>query len=350
VADSGQNVVLHAPSGGEELSTAFRAVPVAHLDRKAWDAFAKLCGCSVKSTQAHLTGWRIKNQLHYRLRLFEIYWMYGRAWRKVGQCALGIAKQGKHFFLDRLQLLPGHEHLWTGAMQAVLENTGRGVYEYGWELNPEPPRSDDLAAIPGVGIEDETPLVVQAIDFSRWGSWDDYFRDLRKGARQSAQFAYRDIPDLGFVTLKGRRAILGLPALVRLKMQLSRRKGIGVKLRELVTSYLGAALLSPEHTITRLARGHGRVLAAYYGAEFGGNYLYLEAASEAGNQGASWALLLSMIQRSYENDPRGQFIMGYVNYALHDEELSGGLIRSRTACRASDYPTSIVVFRYAPAA
>jgi len=200
-----------------------------------------------------------------------------------------------------------------------------------------------------VAIEQSTPIVVQAVDFSNWDSWDAYYWGLRKGARQSAQFAYRDIPDLGFVTLRGWQSLLAVPALLRLKASLSRRKHIAVRLAYLITSYLGTTLLTPEHTITRLAKSKGQVLAAYYGTEFGGNFLYLEAASVAGNQGASWALLLSMIQRAYEQDPQGKFIMGYVNYALHDEELSGGLIRSRTACRVTDYPTTIVTFRYQPA-
>jgi hypothetical protein len=315
-----------------------------------WDAFAKACGCSVKATRGHSAAWLLKNFIRYKLCLLELFEREAGGLRKIGQCAIGVSANGASFFLDRIQILPDDQSKWPAAMQAILAELGPGEYGYGWELNLEPPRDEDLAAIPGIAIRNSTPLVVQAIDFSKWDSWDAYYRDLRKGARQSAQFAVRDIPGLNFVTWSGRRSVLAVPALTRLKVSLSKRKNLSLRIMDLLTSYLGWTIICPRYTVTRLARDGGRVLAAYYGAEFGANFYYLEAASVQGNQGASWALLLSMIQRSYERDPKGVFIMGYVNYALHEEEVSGGLLRSRTACRVTDFPTSVVRFDYAPAA
>lgn len=313
-----------------------------------WDRFAEVCGGSLKSTRAHLVGWQLKNLPNYRLRLFDLYALDSTPPRKIGQCALGFAKTGRHVFIDRLQLLPPEAGLWTRAMDAILSRCGAGAYEYGWEINLEPAREVDLGDVAGVSVEAVRPLVVQAIDFSRWDTWDEYYWGMRKGARQSAQFAERDIIDLEFVTRKGWRSLLAAPALVRLKALMSARKKIPLRIARLVTSCVGSILLAPKQTITRVAKGGGAVLAAYYGVEFGANVYYLEAASLPNNQGASWALLISMIRRAFEQNPRGKFIMGYVDYAIHDEELGGGLLRSRSACRVTDYPTSIVDFSYTP--
>jgi hypothetical protein len=326
-----------------------RKISIWSIKGADWDAFAKACGCSVKSTRGHSAAWLLKNFVRYRLCLMEIYDDSPTGSRKIGQCAIGRCATGPSVFLDRIQLLPDDEPKCAEAMRAILREAGGGEYEYGWELNLEAARDAILAALPGISIRETTPLVVQAIDFSGWETWDAYYKDIRKGARQSAQFAVRDIPGLNFRTWTGRRSIFAIPALTRLKVKLSKRKNLTLRLMDLLTSYLGWTILCPRYTVTRLARDGNQVLAAYYGAEFGGNFYYLEAASVHGNQGASWALLLSMIQRSYESDPKGKFVMGYVNYALHDEEVSGGLIRSRTACRITDFPTSVVKFKYLPA-
>src|SRR5258708_370947 len=278
-----------------EARVVARKVDLWSVKGAEWDAFAKACGCSVKATRGHSAAWLLKNFIHYKLCLLEIFEQTGDGSRKIGQCAIGLCTDGASFFLDRIQLLPSDETKWAAAMRAILLETGSGEYEYGWELNLEPPRDDALAALPGVSIKSTTPLVVQAVDFSRWESWDAYYRDLRKGARQSAQFAVRDIPGLNFKTWSGRQSIFAIPALTRLKVSLSKRKNLTLRLMDLLTSYLGWTILCPRYTVTRLARDGNRVLAAYYGAEFGANFYYLEAASVQGNQGASWALLLSMI-------------------------------------------------------
>ena len=310
-----------------------------------WDAFAALCGCSVYATRAHLAAWALKHRLKYRLRLFELYCEVDGSSTKIGQCAVGVSRHGASQFVDRIQLLPEFNG-WPQAMAALLAKLDPGEFQYGWELNLEPPRQEELSALPGVTISQATPLVVNAIDFSRWDSWESYYYGMRKGARQSAQFARRDIPDLRFKTWTGRNSMRAIPALLRLRWQLSRRKGLGLRVGDLLASYLGWMAVSPYYTVTRLALGAGRTLAAYYGAEFGANTYYLEGASEPGNQGASWALLVSMIQRAYVRNPKGTFIMGYVNYATHDEEVSGGLLSARTACRVSEYPTSVIRFQY----
>lgn len=333
-----------------EIEVGVRRVGFGGVTASDWDSFGTACSASMKSTHAHLRGWRFKNMLRCRLSLFEFFALVDGESRKIGQCAVGLAKTGNHVFLDKLLLLPRYAPLWRRAMSAVLAETGAGDYEYGWEMSLEPSREADLTGIPGVTVSSTTPLVVQAIDFRQWPTWDAYYWGMRKGARQSAQFAQRDIPDLSLVTLRGWRALTGVQALAKLKIGLSARKKIALRMPTLVISYVASTLLAPSQTITRLAKSRGRVLAAYYGVEVGSNFYYLEAASVPNNQGAAWALLISMIRRSYELDPQGRFIMGYVNYATHDETVGGGLLRSRSACRVTDYPTSIAAFSYVPAA
>ena len=53
-----------------------------------------------------------------------------------------------------------------------------------------------------------------------------------------------------------------------------------------------------------------------------------------------------MIERAFHRAPHGKFVMGYVDFAIHSDDEGGGLLRSRQACQASDFPTSVVQFRY----
>lgn len=181
---------------------------------------------------------------------------------------MGVSSREPSVFIDRLQLLPGAER-WAQAMSEVLRQLGPGEFEYGWELNLEPPRDDALTGIASVTIAESTPLVVHAINFSQWDSWDGYHRGMRKGARQSAQFAFRDIPDLHFKLWTGRNSVRAAPTLLRFRSNLSKRKHLGLKIADLMASYLGWMLLAPKYTVTSLAVGHGRNLAAYYGRTSG---------------------------------------------------------------------------------
>lgn len=341
----------HAGLGASVISgyaaVTAREVRVAQGERASWDAFAMRCNVSVRSADAHCLAWKLKRLGRHRLRRFEVNEVERGARKKIAQCAVSFGRSGDAVFLDQIALLPGHEDQWPAVMAAILKCGGPAKYHYGWELNIETPREGDLAKLPGVSVEKVTPLAVQAIEFAQWDSWDSFMRGMRKGARQSAQFARRDIPDLGFQTFWGRSGLRAIPTLVSLRLGLSSRKDLGLRAARLVASYLSWMLICPKLTVTRLANGGGRPLAAYLGIEFGRNTYYWESASVPNNHGAQWALLISAIKEAYERDPRGRFVMGYVNYALYDEKVGGGLVRSREAVRAVDFATSVVVFRYA---
>lgn len=323
-----------------------RELRFSSVDDIAWDSFAAACECSVRSTRAQLGAWRLKHIFSHQLRMFELFRRTAGGELKFAQCALGVGRDGASIFLDRLQILPKDAALWAASIKAILTTVGPGRFQYGWELNLEPPRDADLSSLPRVEIETSRPIIVQAIDFNRWSSWGEYYRTLRKGAKQSAKFAFRDMPTLALTTGVERGVLRHLPALLRLRLAASRRKGLGLRWADLAISYLACMALCPQHIVSRSAVVGDKVFSVYYGAEFGRDAYFLDSGSLAENKGAAWAVLISMIKRSYERSPSGKFIMGYVDYALHDEELGGGLLRSRAACRASDYPTSVVSFRY----
>jgi hypothetical protein len=98
---------------------------------------------------------------------------------------------------------------------------------------------------------------------------------------------------------------------------------------------------------TAVVSGQNRVLGAIFGVEFGPHVYYDSGGSRPDNGGAAWHLTLAMLRRTYERNPRtAKFIMGYVDYATHDENIGGGLLRFRQSCRVSAYPTGVVRFAY----
>jgi hypothetical protein len=326
-----------------------RIISVQEVDFKAltpegWDAFAQSCGGSARLAYGRLMQLRLKALGRPGLLIYEIYAAGVGGREKIGQCALAISRR-KSAFLDRLQLLPGHEDGWVEAMTAVLGAAGARSYEYGWQLNVEPPREADLAAIAGVAVQTVRPLIVHAVDFRRWPSWDAYYRALSENSRRNAKAAAKQEPSIALKTRFGRASLLSIPALTELRAAMAERKGLQLKVVLSALSYLGWIAVCPKYVVTNLAVGGGRVLATYFGIEFGGHTYYLEGASRAGNGGAAWYLILAMLRRAYDRDPAGKFIMGYIDPSTEQDE---GLMRSRGACRVTDYPTSVVRFRYDP--
>ena len=63
--------------------------------------------------------------------------------------------------------------------------------------------------------------------------------------------------------------------------------------------------------------------------------------------GGSWALQLAMLRRAYDRSPTGRFLLGYTDLPVADQSAEG-LLRSRRSLRASDWPTSLVRFEWAP--
>ena len=267
--------------------------------------------------------------------------------QKIGQCAVGVGKVNS-VFLGELQLLSRYSSFWTSAMTALLGHLGPGHYSYGSVQSIEESREEDLKQISAVTIESVRPLEVHAVDFSRWPTWDDYWQAISSNSRRNARRAELLIPDLSIAIHQGHQAARDIPTLLSLRAAMYKRKGIAFGPWRAGLSGLGMILTFPQYVFTAVVSGQNRALGAIFGIEFGPHVYYANGGSRPDNAGAAWYLTLSMLRRTYERNPRtAKFIMGYVDYATHDQKISGGLLRFRQSCRVSAYPTSVVCFSYA---
>ena len=224
---------------------------------------------------------------------------------------------------------------------------GPGHYAYGSTESIEKSREVDLKQISAVTIESVRPLVVHAVDFSRWPTWDDYWRAISSNSRRNARRAELLIPDLSIAIHQGYQAALDIPTLQRLRAAMYRRKGLAFGSWRAGLSGLGMILTCPQYVFTAVVSGQNRALGAIFGVEFGPHVYYANGGSQPDNGGAAWYLTLAILRRTYERNPTtAKFIMGYVDYAIHEENIGGGLLRFRRSCRVSDYPTSVVRFSY----
>lgn len=310
-----------------------------------WDDFAIRCEGGYRSAYRHNTGWVLKRGPRARLRRFELVSRGPTGTRKVGQAVVGSTRRGGAF-LDRLLLLPECQSLWPLAMEAVLRCLPDGVYAYGWEQNLEPPREQMLAAIPGVSVDRVRALVVECVDFASWPSWDAYYQAVSANVRRNVKKARSSIQDLEVVAERGTGSLRHLPAMVRLRSSMYQRKHLRFRALGAVVSTMANAFVGGTREFIALAVGDGRPLAAFRGSTFGRNTYYHDGGSVPDNHGAAWFLTVEMLRAAYERDPRGRFVMGYVDPQLHDEQLGGGLLRSRRACRVTDSPTSVVTFSW----
>jgi hypothetical protein len=313
---------------------------------QTWDDFAEQCATSFQCTHSYLRVWALKNRLRHDLRLFELYVQESVAPQKIGQCAIGVGGAAS-VFVGELQLLSGYSRFWTGAMTALLDHLGPGHYRYGSTHSLDRSREEDLKQIAAVTIESVRPLVVEAVDFSRWPTWDDYWQAISSNSRRNARRAEALIPDLSIAIRQGVKAALDIPALLSLRVAMYRRKGLAFEPWRAGLSDIGMILGCPQYVLTAVVSGRNRALAAISAVEFGPHVYYANGGSRPDNGGAAWYLTLSMLRRTYERNPRtAKFIMGYVDYATHDEQVGGGLLRFRRSCRVSEYPTSVVGFAY----
>jgi hypothetical protein len=330
----------HAPAISVSVSEAVHGVS----ESDTWDDFAQQCAASYQCAHTYLRAWSRKN--HFRLRLFEIFVQEDGRPQKIGQCAVGVGG-AISVFLGELQLLSRYSSFWTRAMTALLGHLGPGHYAYGSTQSIEKSREEDLKQISAVTIESVRPLEVHAVDFSRWSTWDDYWRAISSNGRRNARRAELLIPDLSIAIRQGYQTALDIPRLQSLRAAVYRRKGLAFGPWRAGLSGLGMILSCPQHVFTAVASGQNRALAAIFGVEFGPHIYYDSGGSQPDNGGAAWHLTLAMLRRTYERNPRAaKFIMGYVDYATHDEKIGGGLLRFRRSCRVTAYPTSVVRFSY----
>jgi Acetyltransferase (GNAT) domain len=322
------------------------ALQLRSRELEAWDRFAQNCDASYRSASSWLKLWSLKHALRYRLELLEFYRVENGSRHKIGQCAVGVASS-EHIVLDRLQIRPSDREEWIAIASALLHRLGPGQYSYGWVLNLEAPREDELSCIPGVAVTSVRPLVVQAVDFSQWTGFDEYWASTSTNTRRNAKRAKTEIRNLTVAICKGMASLRHVVPLVRLRTLTCRRKGLEFRALKAGLSYFVADLGCPGLALSAIASAAGRPLAGFYGMEFGTHTYYTSGGSRRDNRGAAWFLQKSMLQRAWDRHPgRAKFIMGYVDYATHDENVGGGLLRSKRALKVTDYPTSMVSFTY----
>jgi len=325
-----------------DISSAIEAHPLRlrDCDPDRWDSFAQHCDSSYRSAHHWLRAWSRKGFLRHEMKLLELF----RAGRKIGQCAVGIgAREG--LFLDRLQIDPACRDLWSDAMAAVLAELGPRRYVYGWDLNLEASREDDLRTIAGVTVETVCPLTVHAVDFGQWASWSEYWKSTSSNTQRNAKRAEKENVDV--VVRQGIASLTHVPAITRLRSAMYQRKGLDFGPAKVLASYVATHVTCRRYSLTAIAYDGATPLAGFSGMEFGPNTYYIDGGSLPANKGAAWLIQMVMLKRAWERSSgRGKFIMGYVDYATHDDAIGGGLIRSRKAVKASDYPTSIVTFAF----
>ena len=323
-------------------------VPLRKLDPAAWDRFAAECDASFESSYDHMRAEALKDLGRHRYHCFELWLTSGISRTKIGQCAVS-AGAGRFTIRDRIQLLPAYAAEWPRALSALLRHLGPGRYRYGGLLSCEPSREAELRAHPGVTVDYARPFAVQGVAFGQWPNWDRYWAKVSDSVRYEAKYAPERVAGLRLERFQGLAMLRALPSMVAMQgASLGRKKlNFGIVRQTLRHAYY-MALCSRSLEVV-LAKADAGVLAAFYGGRMGGNTYYIYGGQRAGSGGANWYLLKEMTRHAYEAAPGGRFVMGNVDYAVHDEKVGGGLLRARRALRVTDHETAMIDFRYSTA-
>jgi len=327
-------------------SVSVERVDLSRIDAKEWDAEAIRRGASMRSAFAHLKRVGLKHLWIGRPRIYEI--RLGKDDRQVRIGHYTLVRRGKvAAFYDGLNLFSEHRNLWPQAMRAALTEAGPGDFEYGWQWSLEPPRDMELKAIAGVTVTSSRQILVQGVDFANWEDWDAYHRDISENIRRNAKKAERLHPDLAIVVIKGFAAVAHLPTLVAMRDALYRRKGLPFSPLRVLASHALSYVACPTQAMIALAIGSGRVLAIQNMIEFGDAHYNLDGAAANGPRGGAWHLQIAMLKRAYDRSPKGKYLLGYTDVPVVNQSAQG-LLRSRRSLRATDWPTSLIQFRWAP--
>ena len=313
----------------------------------AWDRFAQRCGASFRCAYAAGVAWQFESHWAFRLRRLDLVRQTPDGPLKIGQCAVGIGRS-RRVFADGLQLLAEYRSLWPSAIKAVLRHLGTGTYTYGSEWSVEQPRDHALTSLDGVTVDDVRPTHVDVIDLNRWANFDAYRMSTSSNVRRNVKKAEKSYPGLRIAENDGLMRADQFLQSVRMRRSLFRRKGIaksGVGMA--VRSFARLMALQKYNHSAMLFDGR-ELLAAYTGVKFGRHFSYLEGASADDSRGASWYLLMAMIERAFDaTGGKGLFVMGSDDGTQAGDPAWEGLRRSRRQACATAIPTAVVTFRYA---
>lgn len=316
-------------------------VPAGRVDAAAWDRFA---GTTDASFQASCDQIRAQALNGAREALFFDF-TDSATGTKIGQAA--VLKRGRRFEVqDGIQMAPDQAGHWQQAMSSLLRTLGAGTYVYGGLWSCEPQREGELSSLRGVTIDHVRPFSVQAVDFSRWPSWDRYWAKVSDSVRYESKYAPERVPGLRLERYTGLGMLKTIKAIVDQQKASYARKEMDYSRFKQGLRYAYYMLRCRASLEVVLAVADDGVLAAYYGARVGDRTYYIYGGQRAGSGGANWFLLKEMTREAFEAAPTGKFVMGNVDYAIHEEASGGGLLRARRALRVSDFETSMVTFKY----
>jgi hypothetical protein len=291
----------NAPSAPSDVAMVERN-PGA-VDGAAWDGFAQCCDGSF------LGCWRVvrANRLRSRVRIFE-FLAGGRRSQKIAQCAVAVSR-GHVRFLDRLHVLPQCQSLWEGCLRLVVERCGAATYEYGSGWNREDRRAPGFEA-PGLETRpaSDRPFLIDLVDFSRWGSFAAYRRDVSENIRRD----YKKAAAAGarFETRAGLAAAPHVPLLVRLRRMVMQRNREPYSLLPDLGTHVMKLLCIGEMAFLSTAWADDRCQAAFFGVRFGGDVYYLAGGTEANSSGCGSYLFLTLIERGFVNGPNWKLFLG----------------------------------------
>lgn len=309
-----------------------------------WEAFAFRCDVSHRGVGNTMRLWQIKqHRFFYRTSRYSIYLQREQTRTRIGQFAIGISPY-KKVFADGLQLLPEYRAAWTECMRAVLKQLGPGLYVYGSDWSLEPPQEHQISTLPGVTVRNVKGYVVEAIDFARWSSWEDYEQDVSSNIGRNIKKAKKTHEDLELDIKHGVSALAFTSHLFHCKAAMLKRKAVPFFRRRLVHGHILHTLLIPQYAFCAILRTRNRILAAFSGIEVGRQIYYFDGGS-MGCDGTGWLLKMSLMQDFFRRHPTGRALMGsepHTSNVPSPWQESGS--RYRRDARVSAFPTSIVTF------
>ncbi len=317
------------------------------IDHREWDGFAIRAGGGLRAAAGYLRLLKLYCLFHpkRRLKAIEIFVGDSTARAKIGQATI-LQRPGAQEFVHRLLLHPDYAECWRDAFELCLKHLGRGDYEYGsaWSLEQAPLAA--FKAIPGVVVKRVHNIHVQLIDFADFKDWDDYYSGVSNNIKRNVKRAEKTFRDLATVERHGHASWAAALTHFRLHNRLYKQKlGREWRLRTLLSNWIKIICYAEDSAIFVACAG-GVPQATMSQVCFGDKFYCLEGAREPVQYGPAWFLQIEAIRRAFDAAPKGKFILGYVDFALHDAETSDGLLRARKALRAKDVMTQVVEFSY----
>jgi hypothetical protein len=291
-----------------------------------WDRFVQQCRASF------LCSWKVvcAERLRRRVLLFELHVRSSPGvTHKVGQCALSVAR-GRVKFLDRLQLLPTHDHLWERGIHLLIERCGPATYEYGSLWNQENRRL--LAAPRTASIKDDI-FQIDRINFAEWPDFAAYRRAVSENVRRDYKKAAA--ASAAVVVRAGTAALGELGSFVRLRREVMRRnKEPHSTPADFGRHALKLLCLGTDAFIATVRTRDG-CHAAFFGAQFGDSFYYLAGGTEDRCQGFGSFLFLTLLERWFAERPGGVLYLGSHIGEPTSRTYTGGNLLYRRKLRAT---------------